>query len=143
VLDLDRLGGFVFPFYVLFIGGVILALVHVTPRVANYAFTGLAEETSEPPGTSRVAVGLEAQERAPGWRPEVHVSEKPPEPDVSAADLAKAIDDAENHPLPPDAKSNELLAGPRVAGWSKRIDRKRPRTESPDQLVLRSLGHEM
>jgi hypothetical protein len=73
-LDLDRLGGFVFPLYFLFIGGVILALVHVSPRVANYAFGGLTEETSEPPRTSRVADGLEAQERAAGWRPEVHAS---------------------------------------------------------------------
>ena len=101
----DRLGPFGFVLYFLIIVGAIVALVHVTSRVADYAIASRAREASAATRTSRVAVGLEAQQRAAGWQPSGSVPERPTEPDVSATELAKGIDDAENHPLPSNARS--------------------------------------
>ena len=65
----DRLGPFGFVLYFLIIVGAIVALVHVTSRVADYAIASRAREASAATRTSRVAVGLEAQQRAAGWQP--------------------------------------------------------------------------
>jgi hypothetical protein len=74
----DRLGALGFVLYFLIIGGVILALVQVTSRVAD-AVASRAREASAATRTSRVTVGLEAQQREAGWQP--------------------TGDDAENHPF--------------------------------------------
>ena len=67
-------------------------------------------------------------------------------PDVSVAALAKGLDAAEDHPLPPDARTYARPIRPRVAGWMKRVGAK-PATrfadESPDRLIVRSLQGEM
>ena len=140
----DRLGPFGFVLYFLIIVGAIVALVHVTSRVADYAIASRAREASAATRTSRVAVGLEAQQRAAGWQPSGSVPERPTEPDVSATELAKGIDDAENHPLPSNANSNEPT-GPRVEGWSKRMDLKKPASivDEIGHIILRSLRSEM
>ena len=101
----DRLGPFGFVLYFLIIVGAIVALVHVTSRVADYAIASRAREASAATRTSG-GVGLEAQQRAAGWQPSGSVPERPTEPDVSATELAKGIDDAENHPLPSSGIGN-------------------------------------
>ena len=75
----DRLGALGFVLYFLIIGGVILALVQVTSRVADYAVASRAREASAATRTSRVTVGLEAQQRAVGWQPTGCGFERPPE----------------------------------------------------------------
>jgi hypothetical protein len=72
----DRLGPFGFVLYFLIIVSAIVALVHVTSRVADYAIASRAREASAATRTSRVAVGLEAQQRAAGWQPSGSVPEK-------------------------------------------------------------------
>jgi hypothetical protein len=141
----ERLGKFGFVLYILFIGGLSLAVVNVTARVASSAIAGLIVEKSTP-NTSRVTTGLEAQERAAGWQSAGYILEMPTVPDVSAALLAKGMDAAENHPLPPGANSNALPVGPRVAGWTKRIKAKVATSvadESSGRVILRSLRAEM
>ena len=69
----DRLGPFGFVLYFLIIVGAIVALVHVTSRDADYAIASRAREASAATRTSRVAVGLEAQQRAAGWQPSASV----------------------------------------------------------------------
>ena len=59
----DRLGALGFVLYFLIIGGVILALVQVTSRIADYAVASRAREASVATRTSRVTLGLEAQLR--------------------------------------------------------------------------------
>ena len=141
----ERLGKFGFVLYFMFVGGLSLALVNVTARLASSAIAGMIVENSSP-NTSRVTTGLEAQERASRWQTAGYILERPPVPDVSAAALAKGMDAAENHPLPPDANSSALRVGPRVAGWTKRIKAKVATTiadESPGRIILRSLRAEM
>ena len=75
----DRLGALGFVLYFLIIGGVILALVQLTSRVADYAVASRAREASAGTGTSGVTVGLEAQQRAAGWQPTGYGVERPPE----------------------------------------------------------------
>ena len=69
----DRLGPFGFVLYFLIIVGAIVALVHVTSRVADYAIASRAREAS---AATRMAVGLEAQQRAAGWGSPVALSPK-------------------------------------------------------------------
>ena len=91
----DRLGPFGFVLYFLIIVGVIVALVQVTSRVADYAISSRARE-------------------------------------ASAATL------------PSNANSNEPT-GPRVEGWSKRMDLKKPASivDEIGHIILRSLRSEM
>ena len=141
----ERLGGFGFAVYFLFVGAVSLAVVNMAARLAGSAVADLTFEKSAPK-TSRVMTGLEAQERAAGWQSAVIVLETPPVPDVSAAALAKGMDAAENRSLPPDTKSNGSTLRARVAGWMKRTNPKRVTTvadESPGSIILRSLRAEM
>jgi hypothetical protein len=119
----ERLGVFGFLLYFLIVGGSITLLIHVASQIADYAVATQSSATSGSPQSSRVAVGLEAQQRATTWQAVDSVSETPSEPQTSAAELAKSIDEAESHPLPVHGKSNELVPRPNVAGWSKRIDR--------------------
>jgi hypothetical protein len=84
----DRLGPIGFVLYFLIIVGAIVALVHVTSRVADYAIASRARE-------------------------------------ASAATL------------PSNANSNEPT-GPRVEGWSKRMDLKKPAS-----IVDESPGHSL
>ena len=99
------MGGFGFVLYFAFIVGLTLALINVIGRVADSAFTGLAIEGSATSKSSRIKTGLEAQERAAKWRSADYALERPPVPDVSVAALAKGLDAAEDHPLPPHAKT--------------------------------------
>jgi hypothetical protein len=141
----ERLGKLGFVLYFMFVGGLSLAVVNVTARVASSAIAGLIVENSTP-NTSRVTTGLEAQARASRWQTAAYILERPPVPDVSAAALAKGMDAAENHPLPPVANSSALPAGARVAGWTKRIKAKVATSvadESPVRIILRSLRAEM
>ena len=141
----EPLGKFGFVLYFMFVGSLSLALVNVTARVASSAIAGLAIENSSP-NPSRVTTGLEAQERASRWQSAGYILESPPVPDVSAAALARGMDAAENHPLPPDANSSASPVGPRVAGWTKRIKAKVATSvadESPGRIILRSLRAEM
>ena len=142
----ERLGKFGFVLYFLFIGGLSLAVVNLTSRVAGSVFQALAVEKSATSQSSRVKSGLEAQDRAAEWQAAGYVLERPPVPDVSAALLAKGMDAAENHPLPPGANSNALPVGPRVAGWTKLIKAKVATSvadESSGRIILRSLRAEM
>jgi hypothetical protein len=141
----ERLGKFGFVLYFMFVGGLSLALVNVTARLASSAIAGMIVENSSP-NTSRVTTGLEAQERASRWQTAAYILERPRVPDVSATALAKGMDAAENHPLPPDANSSAMPVGPRVAGWTKRIKAKVVTSvadESPGRIILRSLRAEM
>ena len=161
----ERLGGFGFALYFLFVSAVSLAVVNMAARLAGSAVADLTFEKSAAK-TSRVTTGLEAQERAAGWQSAVIVLETPPVPDVSAAALAKGMDAAEIRALPPDTKSNVgsnfapklsqnrlrnrrnigSTLRPRIAGWMKRINAKRGTTvadESPNSIILRSLRAEM
>ena len=141
----ERSGKFGIVIYFLFVGGLSLTVVKLTARVASSAIASLTFEKSAP-NTSRVTTGLEAQERAAGWQSAGYILERPPVPGVSAAVLAKGMDAAENHPLPPGANSNALPVGPRVAGWTKRIKAKVATSvadESSGRIILRSLRAEM
>jgi hypothetical protein len=106
----DRLGAFGFILYFLIVVGAIVALVRVTSRVADYA--NRAREVSAATRTSRVALGLEAQQRAAGWQLIGSVPARPTEPEVSAAELAKGLDEAENHPLPLDDADKQMPVSP-------------------------------
>ena len=142
----ERFGRFGFVLYFLFIGGLSLAAINLTSRVAGSVFQALAVEKSATSQSSRVKSGLEAQDRAAEWQAAGYVLERPPVPDVPAAALAKAMDAAENYPLPPDVKSNALPVGPRVAGWTKRIKAKTATSfadDSSGRIILRSLRAEM
>ena len=108
----DRLGAFGFILYFLIIVGAIVALVRVTSRVADYAIANRAREVSAATRTSRVALGLEAQQRAAGWQPSGSVPARPTEPEVSAAELAKGLDEAENNPLPLDDADKQMPVPP-------------------------------
>ena len=104
----ERLGGFGFALYFLFVSAVSLEGQYGR-RLAGSAVADLTFEKSAAK-TSRVTTGLEAQERAAGWQSAVIVLETPPVPDVSAATLAKGMDAAENRSLPPDTKSDKFRA---------------------------------
>lgn len=108
----DRLGAFGFILYFLIVVCAIVALVQVTSRVADYAIVHRAREASAATRASRVALGLEAQQRAAGWRPSGSVPARPIEPEVSAAELAKGLDEAENHPLPLDDADKQMPVPP-------------------------------
>ena len=65
----DRLGPFGFVLYFLIIVGAIVALVHVTSRVADYAIASRAREASAATRTSRVAVGFKRSSARQGGSP--------------------------------------------------------------------------
>jgi hypothetical protein len=140
-----RFGGFSLVLYFLFVGSLSLALANVSALVARVAIADLTFKKGVP-STSRVATGLEAQDRTAGWQSADYILERPPVPDVSATALAKGMDAAENLPLPCGVRSNELPVGPRVAGWAKRINAKTATSvadESTGRIILRSLRMEM
>jgi hypothetical protein len=141
----ERFGGFSLVLYFLFVGSLSLALEDVSTRVAGMAIAALTFKKGVP-NASRVATGLEAQERTAGWQSAGYILERPPVPQVSAAALAKGMDAAETHPLPWGVRSNELPVGTRVAGWAKRINAKTATSvadESSGSIILRSLRMEM
>lgn len=152
--------------YASLIVGVSALIVSLGARGARTAAEVLAFEDEADPPTSRVERGLERQARVTEWQPTSHVIEtraiEPPE--ISAAILAIAMDEAEDADLPPTRMeaqpSAELQAQPspkpklkakpgkpRVAGWIRRA----PRTvatrhgagESTGRIIQRHLLAQM
>ena len=107
-------GGFGLVLYLLMIGGLLLAVINVTARVADSAFTGLTIEGSATPKSLRVKHRLE--------------------PDAPAMALAKGLDR-----LPANASAGPIR--PSVAGWTKRGGAKSATSlESPAALSNGACG---
>ena len=139
----ERFGGLGFVLYFLITGGLSLAVVNVSAHIAESTFQGLTIKKSETSQSSRVKSGLEAQERAARWKPAGYVLDRPPAPDLAAAALAKGLDTAESHPLPPVTKVDVWANQPRVAGWMKRTKARGVADENTGRIILRSLRSEM
>lgn len=142
--------------------GVSALIARIGASVARQATQDMAFNGDTDPRPSRVDRGLEALDRVSQWQPvsrvvEIRASEPP---EVSAVELASALDSAESADLP--HRQIVLVAGPkpklkpkakakasraRVAGWIRRVPRQEahraPIPETTAQIIERRLRAEM
>jgi hypothetical protein len=136
---LDRLGGFVFVFYILLVGSAAFAIVSAfsfSVSVINHRASAVT-----PKHLSRAEAQVQSEERSAKRPPVTSGVLVPSASNMSAGALAKGLDEAEDH-LPSRQKPH-LSRPARVAGWVRHRARTHARSriakESTSRIILRSL----
>jgi hypothetical protein len=137
---LDRLGGFVFAFYILLVGSSAFAIVSAfsfSVAVINHRASAV-----NPRHLSRAEAQVRSAERSAKHPPVTSELLVPSASNMSAGALAKGLDEAEGH-FPSRQKPRVAHRGARVAGWVRRRARSHLRSriakESTSRIILRSL----
>ena len=136
---LDRLGGFVFVFYILLVGSAAFAIVSAfsfSVSVINHRASAVT-----PKHLSRAEAQVQSVERSAKRPPATSELLVPSASKISAGALAQGLDAAEGHF--PSGKTPRLSHPARVAGWVRHRARSHLRSriakESTSRIILRSL----
>ena len=136
---LDRLGGFVFALYFVFVGSAVFAIVSAFSFAAGVTERNVGE--TKPKHLSKAEAQIQSDERSATRRSVTPDLIVPSAPKISATALAKGLDDAEGRSGPPNKKPH-LAHRARVAGWVRHQDHSHPHIqikESTGRIILRSL----